>query len=176
MTTTSTSLSPARCDARHRRSPAMSSKVSLPARVLRHDERLDEPVLADAAGELLQLGLVEVLPRLPLLGDDLLDRGTRTPLPPFGPAVAAPAAARREQGVEPAPERAPRPSDRHDRFVRPSRALRGSAGAKASAGGSALAAFARGRFFGSARGGGWAVQDLARQAQVALRPASTATS
>jgi hypothetical protein len=37
------------------------------------DERLDEPVLADRSGELVELTLAEVLPRLPFLGDDALD-------------------------------------------------------------------------------------------------------
>ena len=41
-----------------------------------HDQRLDEAVLADALGELVELLRVEALPRLPLLRDDLLDAGT----------------------------------------------------------------------------------------------------
>src|SRR5262249_37149589 len=73
------------------------------ARQAPHDQRLDQTVLADARRELLELLRVEVLPWLALLRDDLLERADEDALV----AVRLRCRCRGEQGVEPAPQRAP---------------------------------------------------------------------
>jgi hypothetical protein len=57
----------ARCAARQRRSPAISSKSS-------HHQRLEQAVLAQRRRQLVELVRVEVLPWLSALGHNLVDR------------------------------------------------------------------------------------------------------
>src|SRR6202042_1732963 len=45
-----------------------------------HDDRLEQPVLADRLGELIERLRVEVLSRLPLLRRDLLERAEKDAL------------------------------------------------------------------------------------------------
>ena len=67
-----------------------------------HHDRLEEAVLADRSGELVDRVGVEVLPRLPLLRNDLLERTRKDAL------VAVAPRARRDgqERVEPTTERA----------------------------------------------------------------------
>lgn len=78
-------------------------ELELVARDLADDERLEQPVLRQRRGELLDRGAVEVLPGLALLRDDPLD-GAQEQAGVLARARVLAGRADREQRVEPTPE------------------------------------------------------------------------
>ena len=63
-TMTGTSCIPTRCAARHRRSPAISSKAASSTGERAHQQRLQDALFADRLGERVELGLGKAPPRL----------------------------------------------------------------------------------------------------------------
>ncbi len=89
------------------RAPAALARDELEPIALRHatnDQRLDQAVLADARGQLVELVRVEVLSRLPLLRHDLLEGTGEDGSVAVGRRSLR---GRGEQGVQASSERAP---------------------------------------------------------------------